>query len=494
MTVQTLDLRNTLQLRLTQKMQQAIKLLQMSNQELSEFVSDYIESNPLLEMGSPDQNYADDSPFDDDFFDKTPESDTTKDLDQPYTDSFENVWQDEFSSIKTSSSYYEGDDTYDPFAKITQDETLKAFLLTQIDTVFKCKNTKEIAYILTDLLDEDGYLIEGWEDDIKHLNLHKKDVDSILTTLQTLDPVGVFARSLEECLILQLKDKGIYQDEMGIFLHALKNHTGSPKDLAKTLNITMAQCDAFLTLLKSLNPKPGASIGASQIEQVIPDVIMRRNGQDWVIELNTLNLPALYLNSAYYIELRSMMRGLSEKNFLQEKYTEAKWLLKSLHQRAVNILKVTDTIIRKQADFFKSTSGRIRSLTLKEVALETNLSESTVSRVTTDKYIETPRGLFELKYFFSVGVNASTSDNLHSAKSVQYAIARLIQEENKESPLSDGDIVERLKLTGIYVARRTVAKYRGVLKIENATDRLTYYKWSHGDDKILAIHSSLHRT
>ncbi len=454
-------------------------------------MAEYIESNPLLETEEFSENNNDDSQDSNDFEETLQEnycdafSDTFSDTSTFDTQSYENVWQDDYQLTTTTS-----DNAYSPILHLTEDIPFKSFIRHQIDLRIH-KKDREMAYALCDLLTDEGYLPPSFEEDmilLGHENFNK--IENILECLQTLEPTGVFARSLEECLILQLKYRGLYSPEIERFLLALKSHAGSPNDLARKLHIPLETCTDYLNTLKTLHPKPGLSMGKSTLHQVIPDILMAwRNPHEWSLELNPINLPKVYLNSSYYIELRSMMKSTNDKIFLQEKFTEAKWLLKSLHQRAMNIMKVTHAIIRKQAAFFRSPMGSIKPLTLKEIALETDLSESTVSRVTTDKYIETPRGLFELKYFFSMNVNAREHDNLHSAKSIQSLIRKIISEENQAMPLSDSDIVERLKLMGISVARRTVAKYRDVLRIENASERLKYYKWGQKNAKILAIES-----
>ncbi len=483
MTVQTLELKNSLQLRLTQKMQQAIGLLQMSNQELSEFLVSYVESNPLLETQEDQVDGENEQSQNEDYSDAFSESFSD---DFNYED-YENVWQNDLLPLNTPNVATNAS-AYSPLSTIAQEKSFKHSIHSQIRLILGSSEEKEIAYVLTDLLSEDGYLLPSWKEEVISLGFEMTCVETVLGKLQTLEPTGLFARSLEECLLLQLKEKGCFLPPLKNFIHTLQQHNGSPNDLARKLNISEETCRGYLDLLKTLNPKPGLSLSSSVVHQVIPDVLMRRrNPYEWSIELNTANLPKVYLNSAYSIELQSCMKTGSDRAFLQEKLTEAKWLLKSLHQRAVNILKVTDAIVRKQAEFFKSTSGRIKPLTLKEVAVETNLSESTVSRVTTDKYIETPRGLFELKHFFSTNVNAEENNNLHSAKSIQSAIRKVIQGEDPLYPLSDNDIVEHLKLLGICIARRTVAKYRDILKIENASERSRYYKWSQKDGKVLAI-------
>jgi len=496
MTGQNLELKTGLHLRLTQKMQQAIKLLQMSNQELSEFVATIVESNPLLdyqeEIGGHD---TDDFDFEPEFGNPLDIDATNPDFegrDEVLDHRYENVWQDECYEFSSSSSKsLSGDNDYDPFYNIQQQEGLRAYLLNQIKILFQGEHYF-IAQAFADLVDDAGYLPSDYEESLLEKGFSQADVDHVLEILQTLEPAGIFARTLEECLLLQLKDREEYTEEIEQFLHVLKTHNGSPDALAEKMGISKEACLHYLSLLKTLNPKPGLCIGEISVAQVVPDILMRRSSGDWVIELNQANLPKVYLNSAYFIELKNIMKKVDDKSYLSEKFAEGKWLLKSLHQRAVNILKVADVVVRHQASFFKNTEGNLKPLTLKDVALETELSESTVSRVTTDKYIETPRGIFELKSFFSTQVGGYGCED-QSAHGIQQAIRKLIAVEDTQAPLSDGEIVGRLKIMGIAVARRTVVKYRDILKIDNAMERKKFYAWKstdvQKDGKILAFGS-----
>lgn len=524
MPTQTLDLKQSLQLRLNQRMQQAIKLLQMSNQEISSFVHDYIQDNPLLELATHDDcaphNETDSPkewPLDEPLFEQSKEEmkeempDTSLLYDQP----FENLWPDDYPHnhhdrhdvlpITIKSPWNDGIDSLE---RHESPHSFHSFVLSQIDVVIP-KKDRPLAYAFCDLLKDDGYLCKGWDEDIRSLfpSLPKDKMFDMLKMLQNLEPTGVFARSLVESLCLQLRYKAGQIDDasdchnsitidghilsmtlMETLLNSLQTHSGSPIDLAKKLNISAETLTIYLAILRQFNPRPSSAFMERIPQTLIPDLIMHKNGYDeWIIELNAQTLPNVYLNSSYYTELRHIMKNTKDKTFLNEKYTEAKWLLKSLHQRALNILKVTDYMVRKQFSFFRSHQGVLKPLTLKDVAIATNLSESTVSRVTTDKYIQTPRGLFELKYFFSTSLSHDNSVTVHSAKTIQHHIQTMIRNENPNTPLSDSDIVERLKLHDIFVARRTIAKYRTLLNIENASMRAKYYKWNRRDDKILAI-------
>lgn len=526
MPTQTLDLKQSLQLRLNQRMQQAIKLLQMSNQEICTFVHDYIQDNPLLELATLDdalseafsqdaKDHQNEWPLDEPLFDH--EQNTISENSSLYEqkETFENLWPDDYAheyheKINASDTpiHTQGDNTLDPLARCSNSISFQSFIISQIEVIINEKD-RPLAYAFCDLLNEDGYLCSTWEKEIMGLfpSLSKETINAMLKTLQTLEPTGVFARSLVESLCLQLRykatqtshisdhhdvltiqDKEISMTLMEHLLNKLQTHTGSPLDLAKKLNITADTLTTYLDILRQFNPRPSSAFMDKMPQTLIPDLIMHKNGHDeWVIELNAQTLPNVYLNSTYYTELRHIMKGTKDKKFLNEKYTEAKWLLKSLHQRALNILKVTDYMVRKQFSFFRSHQGVLKPLTLKDVALATNLSESTVSRVTTDKYIQTPRGIFELKYFFSTSLSHANSTTIHSAKTIQNYIQSMIRSENTNNPLSDSDIVERLQLHDIFVARRTVAKYRTLLNIENASMRAKYYKWTQRNDKILAI-------
>lgn len=459
MTVQTLELKTSLQTRLTQRMQQAIKLLQLNHLELQEVIETYIEENPLLEINDQESDASGD-----DFFD---EESPLNDL---YDADFDNYYPDDRKSYKSLS-----DDDFNMFESYTRPQSFREFVQEQINLVMDTSD-RPLACELSELLDDFGYLPENYRELLSG-SYAESDVERVLLKLQTLEPIGIFARSFEECLLLQLREKGCDHPKMEEFLHELSSQKGDISKISRILNISIEGCHALLGLLKPLNPKPALSFSGSEEHMtVVPDLLMKRKGNGaWGVELNPAVLPKVYFDQNYYLSLKGKMKNLSDRHYLQDKFQEGKWLLKSLQQRAVNMQKIADVIVEKQMDFFKSSRGTIKPLTLREVAFETDLSESTVSRVTTSKYIQTPRGTLELKYFFSSVASDHADDQ--SAKGVQQAIKAMIDKENPTHPLSDSEIAEKLSLQGMAIARRTVAKYRDILKIDNVSDRKRFYEW-----------------
>lgn len=466
MTVQTLDLRTGLQTRLTQKMQQAIKLLQLNNQELSQVVATYIEQNPLIEMESSEDEWESNENFEEE-----------GPLDDLYDADFDNYYQDDRRAPSLS------DQEYDAMTSYARPQSLRSYIAEYIGMIIDSDDQK-LAHAMADLLDERGYLIPDFDKELSK-KYSSEAIQRVLFKLQTLEPTGIFARNMEECLMLQLRERGCDHPKMEAFLHELSRSHGDIPKISRILNISIESCHALLSLLNPLNPKPALAFGGGEGDIVVPDLLMKRKGgHDWVIELNPSTLPKVAFDQDYYLSLKAQLKSMNDRNYLQEKFQESKWLIKSLQQRAMNMHKIAEVIIQKQEAFFKTSRGAIKPLTLREVAVETELSESTVSRITTGKYIQTPRGTLELKYFFSSVASELADDQ--SAKSVQNAIKILVDRENPTHPLSDTEIAEKLSLQGMSIARRTVAKYRDVLKIDNVTERKRFYEWQQTGSKINA--------
>jgi RNA polymerase sigma-54 factor len=326
---------------------------------------------------------------------------------------------------------------------------------------------------LIDLLDESGYLAGDLAEVAGQLGCPAERVEATLQLLQRLDPPGIFARSLAECLALQLAERGRLDPAMQALLDRLD--LLAKRDLAQLMKhcgVDAEDLKEMIAEIRALNPKPGSAFDQSLAQPVIPDILMRpQPGGDWIVELNSETLPRVLVNTRYYARVAKDARRKEEKDYLSERYQAANWLVKSLHQRATTILKVASEIVRQQDAFFRRGIQHLKPLILRDIADAISMHESTVSRVTTNKHMATPRGLYELKYFFTAAIASSGGGEAHSAESVRFRIKSLIDAETVEGVLSDDKLVEMLKAEGIDIARRTVAKYREAMKIPSSVQR-----------------------
>jgi len=305
------------------------------------------------------------------------------------------------------------------------------------------------------------------------LGAQRHDVELVLAVLQTFDPPGVCARSLTECLALQLKDRNRYDPAM----QALVEHLDlvAKRDFAglrRLCGVTEEDLADMIAEIRALNPKPGLTFGSTMVQPIVPDVFVRPAPDGtWQVELNSDTLPKVLINQRYYAQVSGTTRNEKEKAYLADCLQTATWLVRALDQRAKTILKVSSEIVRQQDGFFAKGVQYLRPLNLKAVADAISMHESTVSRVTANKYMATSRGIFELKYFFTSAIAAADGGEAHSAEGVRHRIRRLIDDESTENVLSDDTIVEKLRDAGIDIARRTVAKYREAMRIPSSVQR-----------------------
>jgi RNA polymerase sigma-54 factor len=326
---------------------------------------------------------------------------------------------------------------------------------------------------LVDMVDEAGYISVNLAQLAERLGAPIELVEAVLAKLQTLDPPGICARNLVECLTLQLKDQNRYDPLMARLLDnldLLANRNLSA--LKKAVEADMDDLIDMIQEIKRLNPKPGLKFGSVQIQPVVPDVLVRpASDGGWHVELNSDTLPRVLLNRSYYTRISRTAANVKDKDYLLECLQTANWLIKSLDQRARTILRVAEQIVRQQDAFFMHGVQHLRPLNLKTIADAISMHESTVSRVTSNKYISTPRGIFELKYFFTSSIASSSDGEAHSSESVRFRIKQMIDAERADDVLSDDQLVDRLKAEGIDIARRTVAKYREALRIPSSVQR-----------------------
>jgi RNA polymerase sigma-54 factor len=355
----------------------------------------------------------------------------------------------------------------------TGPRTLREHLLEQIGADLSDQSDRIIAVLLLDLLDEAGYLRAPLDGVAQLLGCEVERIEAVLARLQQFDPAGVFARDLKECLALQLRDRNRFDPAM----QALLDHLPllAARNIAALVRV--CQVDAvdvvdMITEIKSLDPRPGLAFDPPLAQPVVPDILLRAQPEGgWIVELNGETLPRVLVNNRYYARVREATRNKAEQDYLTERLAAANWLVKSLHQRATTILKVAAEIVRHQDAFLRHGVPSLRPLILREIANAIGMHESTVSRVTSNKYIATPRGVYELKYFFNSAIPASDGNGAHSAEAVRHRIRALIDGEPSDSTLSDERIVELLQQDGVDIARRTVAKYREAMRIPSSVRR-----------------------
>lgn len=491
-----LELRQGQQLVMTPQLQQAIRLLQLSNLELGQFVETELERNPLLELDdAPDtglkieRDSDADTPSerserasDDEWLDlgkpvSEAEGGLDGDYDGSYSDSGASPGVPEgndsgWATLRQRTSTYNGEEI-NPEAFVSNEPSLRDHLSEQLPLVTHDHVERLIGQHLIDMVDEAGYLHAELDQLAVKLGAPLELVEKVLATLQTLDPVGVFARSLSECLALQLKEQNRYDPQIAALLDnldLLAAHNMSA--LRKAIGADMSEISDMIEEIKRLNPKPGLKFGSVQLQPVVPDVLVRAASDgSWLIELNGDTLPRVLVNRTYFAEVNKTTRTEKDKGYLLECLQTANWLVKSLDQRARTILKVAEEIVRQQDAFFTHGVQHLRPLNLKTVADAISMHESTVSRVTSNKYMATPRGIFELKYFFTSAIQAAGEGEAHSSEAVRHRIRQMIDGESARSILSDDKLVERLKAEGIDIARRTVAKYREAMRIPSSVQR-----------------------
>ncbi len=485
-----LQLRQGQSLVMTPQLQQAIKLLQLSNVELQEYVETEIERNPLLTRG---ENEGSDGDAPEKTSDKREEmrldeadgaSKASSELDARSDDVYENDSPSEgpgpgeggpsaqLDWSKAGSGKQRSED-FDLESVTSEEKSLRDHLDEQLQIAGLIESDRLIASRLIEETDEAGFMRGDVHEIAEALGVEFEDVEAVLQTCQGFEPTGVMARNLQECLTLQLKERDRFDPAMQKLMENLEIAARRDfKRLADICEVDQEDVIDMLAELRTLTPRPGAAFAGEAAPAVTPDVFVREmpNGT-FAVELNADTLPRVLLDRTYYAEVSSLSKTDEEKAFISECQANANWLIKSLDQRARTILKVSAEIVRQQDGFFVSGVRALRPLNLKTVADAVEMHESTVSRVTSNKYVATPRGVFELKYFFSASIPSVQGGESHSAEAVRHRIKDMIDAESKDAVLSDDQIVERLRAFGIDIARRTVAKYRESLRIPSSVER-----------------------
>ncbi|WP_312166144.1 RNA polymerase factor sigma-54 [Phenylobacterium sp.] len=483
-----LELRQGQGLVITPQLQQAIKLLQLSNLELEAFVEGELERNPLLQRDERDAEGEREEPpreaADDFSADQVSDHAAAADMDTAHDQASpgEHATGDAHEAqhaggaVDWSKAGKGGgfEDTDDFEGRLTREKTLAEHLHDQLAVAGLTPTQNAIAAILIDGVDDGGYLRCDLVETAERLGCEPAAVEGVLTTLQGFEPTGVFARDVRECLMLQLKERDRCDPAMMAMLDNLE--LLARRDMAalrKVCGVDDEDLRDMVAELRGLTPRPGAAFGGEPSQPVAPDVFVREGlGGLWHVELNTDTLPRLLIDQRYHARVAGGARTDQEKVFVSDCMASANWLVKSLDQRAKTILKVASEIVRQQDGFLAFGVEHLRPLNLKTVADAIGMHESTVSRVTSNKYIATPRGMFELKFFFTSSIASSSGGEAHSAESVRHKIKQLIDTERGERDVhSDDRIVEILKETGVDIARRTVAKYREAMRIPSSVER-----------------------
>ncbi len=495
--------RQTQTLTMTPHLQQAIKLLQLSNLELNDFIDRELERNPLLEPEDQDgglgaeeataeeagagggEDALDDGPDQPDSVDQTASENLGADNDASFDADYGNMWETDDGGAPdagTDSLYWQvngggGDGFRNAESAIETTEasriSLRDHLLRQINVDIDDQVDRLIALQLIEMLDDSGYLAGDLIEAAAGLGCDIERVESVLEMVQRFDPPGVFARNLSECLALQLRDRDRYDPAMKALVANLD--LLAKRDFAALRNVCGVDAEDIADMvgeIKTLNPKPALAFDNDIAQPVVPDVIMQRRGDEWLVELNADTLPRVLINNRYYARIKKHVVSREEKSYIAERYQAANWLVKAMHQRAQTILKVATELVKQQEAFLNHGVQHLKPLVLRNIAEAVGVHESTVSRVTNNKYLATPRGIFEMKYFFTFGLgNTAGGGTPHSAEAIRFRIKSMIDKESLDEILSDDRIVVILRGTGVDIARRTVAKYRETMRIPSSVQR-----------------------
>jgi RNA polymerase sigma-54 factor len=483
---QRLEVRQSQALVMTPQLQQAIKMLQLSNLELTDFVDTEIQQNPLLERR--ERSTEETAPGSASSVAENIVSTVLPEaLPVDFAPDAAEQWHAAAGAEGDGSVDFGGEPQswrgragpsgsedrpgFDQTA--ARPRTLREHVIEQIGTDLTNQGDQLIALHLLDLLDETGYLGGALDGVALLLGCAQARVDVVLARLQQFDPAGIFARDLPECLALQLRDRNRLDPAMQTLLDnlpllAARNIAG----LMRVCQVDAEDVAEMIAEIKSLDPRPGLAFDPPLAQLVVPDILMRAQPDGgWIVELNAETLPRVLVNNKYHAQVSRVARSKAERDYLTDRLQAANWLVKSLHQRATTILKVAAEIVRQQDAFFRRGVQSLRPLILRDIAEAIGMHESTVSRVTSNKHMATPRGLYELKYFFTSAIPDSAGHGTHSAEAVRHRIRGLIDGEPAADTLSDERIVELLQRDGVEIARRTVAKYREAMRIPSSVQR-----------------------
>ncbi|MBR1989208.1 MAG: RNA polymerase factor sigma-54 [Firmicutes bacterium] len=464
-----LTIEQTQKLTMTPELIQAIQILQFNTQELETFVQDELMQNPVLEYDATEGKK--------DIEVSKTETLEKKESEEADFDLREKVKEAEYDDISYKQWEYSKDHDETSFEQfVSKDETLEDSLLLQLTFSSLRGNDMKIGRFLIEAIDDNGYLTVETEKVAKAFGVCEENVERVLDVIQTFEPSGVGARSLEECLIIQLAAKGLLEDSVEYIILNHMQDLGENKltKVSKATGLTVEQVQLVADLIRTLEPKPGRRFSSGDtVKYLIPDVIVEKINGEYEVLTNEGTIPHLMV-SPYYMNLAKQAPADEElSRYLNDRYNAAMWLIKSIEQRRQTIYNVVSSVISHQKEFLDNGPKYLKTLTLKQVAEDLNIHESTVSRSINGKYMQTPRGVFEIKYFFSSGVTDSTGEGM-SSNSIKTFIKEIIDSEDPKKPYSDQDMVEILGSKGIEISRRTVAKYREGMNILSSSKRRRY--------------------
>ena len=468
------------QLVITPQLQQAIRLLQLTRLELVDMISQEMKENPLLEeaeeeteVGQAEEPVAEKG-------EETPLPDVERTLEVKGegegADEFD--WESylenyNLTSFQRQTSQQDGEEkpSFENF--LTKRTTLFDHLYWQLQLSRLTEEEQKAGISIIGNLDEDGYLKVSLEEIVSELNLPIEVVEGVLRKIQQFDPVGVAARDLRECLLIQLEEMSVRNPtaEKIVLEHLSLLKNRNHPAIAKRLGVSLDQVNHAAFLISRLDPKPGKAFGGEVIQEIVPDVYVYKVEGEYVIYLNDEGIPRLKVNSLYRSILTdNRLAPEGDRRYIQDKLRSALWLIRSIHQRQRTIYKVAKSIVKFQRDFLDKGIQSLRPLVLRDVAEDIQMHESTISRVTHNKYVHTPQGIYELKFFFNAGITTTQGDTLAS-ESVKSLIREIIAKEDPRKPHSDEKLVQILKGMNIHIARRTISKYREMMKILSSNER-----------------------
>mgnify|MGYP001335866114 FL=1 len=460
---QRLNIKHSQSIVMTPQLRQAIKLLQFSNLELSSYIEEEIEKNPFLENKKNDiLARSDNSKLQKINNNESFADDNDKDNQR---------WEEKFHNKQRGNSFDDISSLEDRIAE--PKKNLRTHLMEQILLDIPEGLERKVAILLLDLIEPSGWIKLDIDEFVIKNNIQKEYILKVLEKLQKLEPTGVFSRNLGECLRLQLKEKGLFNESIEIITNNLEYLAkGEIQKLCKLAKVNEEKLSEYVNTIKRLNPKPAITFSDDDFRIDPPDVVIEKTKKGWKVELNKSTLPAIKIEEGLAEKVKcDIKKNENDKKFVSEAFNSAKWLLRAIEQRNSTTLKVAVEILKKQKEFFKNGPGHLKPLVLRNVASSIGMHESTVSRVTRSKLLQTPWGLFQMKDFFSSSVGPNENEEAHSAKTVRTLLKDIISTEKSNRPYSDEKLSLLFKERGVFVARRTVAKYREMLKIPSSAER-----------------------
>jgi RNA polymerase sigma-54 factor len=470
-------------LTMTPQLQQAIKLLQLGRLEYKEAIEQELLENPILEELSEDSYnneersanensetviiQSDNDNNDNDSSNNNSNDDNSNPDWDDYLDRFS-----DYQGANSPKGLVDHENRPSLEATVSRGQTLSEYLEEEIRFLDLSEEEKNIALYISGNLDKDGFLCVTVEELSEYCKVDTDVIEHVLSQLHFLEPIGLAAKDLKDCLLIQLDHQGLSDS---IAAEIVRNHLDKIEKrkfdtIAKELSIPLKEVQTAIEVIQSLEPRPGRQFSDDDTRYVVPDIYVQKISGEWVVTLNDDGLPRLRISPYYLKVLQDANKdGATAKSYLNERLKAASWLIKSIQQRQQTILKVSESIIKFQKEFLEQGVDKLKPLVLKDVASDIGMHESTISRVTTNKFMHTPQGVFELKYFFTTGIKSATGDM--SSNSIKERIKNLIAQENTKKPLSDQDIVELMQKENIDIARRTVAKYRESMNIPSSSQR-----------------------